>query len=75
MLWPSFKNFVVIFMYEFLNSAILYTKLQRSQSPVKVLSFFFKNPVCTSFLKNVQTGQISRWTNVKKEERNHLTGL
>lgn len=31
MLWPSFKNFdVVIFVYEFLNSAILYTKLQRS---------------------------------------------
>lgn len=30
-MWPSFKNFdVVIFVYEFLNSAILYTKLQRS---------------------------------------------
>lgn len=57
MLWPSFKNFdVVIFVYEFLNSAILYTKLQHSQSPVKVLSFFL-------FLKScVQTGQISRWT-------------
>lgn len=54
MLWPSFKNFdVVIFVYEFLNSAILYTKLQCSQSPVKVLSFFL-------FLK-----QISLWT--KKE--------
>lgn len=49
MLWPSFKNFV-IFVYEFLNSAILYTKLQRSQSPVKVLSFF-KILCAQAFLK------------------------